>query len=357
MVTDHLLFTSGYSYLTRERVGVVTGAEFFVLISGVLIGHLYKQKISRVGFTQAAGALIRRAVQLYFVCIAIVFGVFLFSLIPGVDTKLATPWGMYNLRGAIHDYGIFKTIGHSLMLKCGPLRMNVIGVYVVLLAGAPIAMWLLTRGRTMLLLILSGLAWAVNLKLQARVSHTLFDSVFRVVSWQFLFVIGMTAGYHRKQLRDFLLTSRGKLSLFLAAIICALLCVFALHNPNMELADAARLHWIPKTTFEKVYKAFFSRKVLAPGRILNVICLFGVGYVVIREYWAFVNKWAGWFFVTIGSASLYVYILHVFLLQGIYQIPYFNEENLVLNTVSATAVMLLLWGMTKKKVLFWLIPR
>lgn len=358
MVTDHLLFVSGFSYLTRERVGVVTGAEFFVLISGVLIGHLYKQKIAKLGFAKAALALVRRAVQLYFVCLAIVFGVFLFSTIPGVDTKLATPWGMYNLAEVIHNRGIVSTIANSLMLKCGPLRMNVIGVYVVLLVGAPIAMWLLTRRQTALLLILSGLAWAVNLKLQARLSSTLFDSVFRVMSWQFLFIIGMTAGFHRRTLRDFLLSPRGKITLVLAAAICAIFCVFALHNPNMDLADTARLHLIPDSTFERIYDALFSRKILAPGRMLNVICLFSLGYVILREYWTPANKWLGWFFVTIGAASLYVYILHVFLLQVVYQIPYFTEEkNLLINTLAATAILLLLWGMTKKRILFWLIPR
>jgi len=357
MVTDHLLFVSGFSYLTRERIGVVTGAELFVLISGVLIGHLYKQKIAKFGFKAAAMGLLRRAAQLYVVCLAIIVGVFLFSLIPGVDTKLATPWGMFNLRGVIHSYGMLRTIQHILLLKCGPLRMNVIGIYVVLMAGAPIALWMLTRGRGKLLLLLSGFAWVANLKFEARLSNTLFDSVFRVVSWQFLFVIGMIAGYHRVQLREFLLSTRGRLLLLAAAVLCVGFCLFALHNPDMDLSDTARLHLIPDHVFKRIYETFFSRKVLSPGRMVNVICLFSVGYVFLREFWPLIDKWFGWFFVTIGQASLYVYILHVFLLQGVYQLPWFDEGNVWINTAGTTGVLLLLWGMTKKKVLFWLIPR
>jgi len=357
MVTDHLLFVSGFSYLTRERVGVVTGAEFFVLISGVLIGHIYRQKIAKYGFKPPAVALLKRAFQLYWVCVAIVVGVFLFSLIPSVNTKLYTPWGMYNLYDAVQLVGWWKVLTHSLLLKCGPLRMNVIGIYVVLMAAAPIAMWFLTKSQTKLLLLLSGLAWLINLKFQFRMSTTVFDSVFRVLSWQFLFVIGMAAGYHRQYIRESLYSSRGRVLLVALGVLSVVFCIFAIHNPRMDLAESARLHWISEDTFNQIYERYFTRKTVAPGRLLNVLALFTVGYMCLQRFWTNANKWFGWFFVTIGQASLYVYILHVFILQGVYQLPWFNQNNILINTFATASVLLLLWGMTKRRILFWLIPR
>ncbi len=359
MVTDHLLIVSGYSYFTRERIGVVTGAEFFVLISGVLIGHIYKQKITSLGFLVAAKVLLGRAAQLYVVCLAIVAGVFLFSLIPNVDTRLITPWGGYNLREAINVAGFFKVLTHTLMLKCGPVRMNVIGIYVVLMAGAPIAIWILHKGYARTLLVVSGLAWAINLYFQARLIGTVFDSVFRVASWQFLFVLGIVAGYYRQQIRDLIYSPRGKVLLYIMAAACVAFCLFALNNPDKDLglAEKARLHWIPSTTYKGIYDGYFSRRVIGPGRMLNVICLFTMCYVVLQRLWKPVNRAVGWFFVTIGQASLYVYILHVFLLQALYQWEPFQGENIFVNTITTTVVLLALWYMTKRRMLFWLIPR
>jgi len=360
MVSDHLLIVSGFSYITRERVGVVTGAEFFVLISGVLIGHIYKQKIQSLGFKAAANALLLRAAQLYLVCLAIVVGVFLFSLIPNVNTTLITPWGWLNLKQAIQMVGVKSVVLHTLLLKCGPVRMNVIGIYVVLLGGAPIAMWIASKGYTKALLLVSGLTWAINLYFQARVIGTPFDNVFRVMSWQFLFVIGIVAGYHRQAIRDLLYSRTGKYLLYLLGAACIAFCLFALNNPDpekMALSDSARLHWIPEELRSQIYTKLFLRKVIGPGRLVNVICLFTIGYVLLQRYWKPVNKALGWFFVTVGQASLYVYILHVFLLQCLYQWSLFRGDDILINTIATTLVLLLLWYMTKKKVLFWLIPR
>ncbi len=358
MVTDHLLFVSGYSFFTRERFGMVTGAEIFVLISGVLIGHLYKFKILKRGFKSASVGLLRRAIQLYTVCLSLSVSVFLFSLIPHVNTKLwTTGGGMMNLREAIHFFGWKHLIIQTLLLHNGPLRMNVIGLYVILLGAAPIAMWFLVKGRGGLLLLASGLVWAINLKLEARVIATSFDNVFRVLSWQFLFVIGMVAGYYREAIKAFFSTKHGKWVTIGVITLAAVMCFIALNNPDTGLPTWARLHVLSHHQFHRIYQKLFSRKTLAPGRMLNVLCLFSVAYIALKTYWPYAQKTMGWFFVTIGQASLYVYILHAIILQAVYQIHGLDNEHVLLNTAVATGVLFMLWFMTRKKLLFWLIPR
>lgn len=63
-----------------------------------------------------------------------------------------------------------------------------------------------------------------------------------------------------------------------------------------------------------------------------------------------INRVFGWFFITLGQASLYVFILHVYVLLFIYNIPIFHgltasyiSGNIWVNTLGHTLAMAILW--------------
>ena len=48
-IVNHIEVFSAYSLVFWERVGVVTGAEGFVLLSGVVVGTTYKRLVMELG--------------------------------------------------------------------------------------------------------------------------------------------------------------------------------------------------------------------------------------------------------------------------------------------------------------------
>ena len=65
LVVGHIEIFSWFNYLTWERIGVVSGAEGFVILAGVVLGFLYRHKIQQVGLAESAKLMIERAFKLY----------------------------------------------------------------------------------------------------------------------------------------------------------------------------------------------------------------------------------------------------------------------------------------------------
>jgi hypothetical protein len=59
----------------------------------------------------------------------------------------------------------------------------------------------------------------------------------------------------------------------------------------------------------------------------------------------------------LGQATLYVFIVHVFLILALANIPALQLGNIWLNTGAYVLVLGLVWTMVKTKFLFRIIPR
>ena len=84
LVTTHIQVFSLYSMFFWERIGVVSGAEGFVLLSGLVIGMVYKRHIIQHGWDAAIWKLLRRSAQLWRVNVAVIFSIALLNLIPHI---------------------------------------------------------------------------------------------------------------------------------------------------------------------------------------------------------------------------------------------------------------------------------
>lgn len=82
-----------------------------------------------------------------------------------------------------------------------------------------------------------------------------------------------------------------------------------------------------------------------------------VAYAFLTTVWKPVNAAVGWLWTPLGAASLYVFIVHVFFVLAIANIPGLDRESIVQGTIIHTAEILLIWVMVKRKFLFSVIPR
>lgn len=371
VVVNHLGMTSLFQILTQEAVGFVSGAELFVLFSGLVVGMVYGPRVKE-DFGTVVDLTSKRAGKLYLTALIVLVGVFLVSLLPIFRTDALTTFVDQGTGGAGHDgagrtYDLYagmeslfqfpvrpQVLPAILLLQFGPWQFNVMGLYVVLLLVSPLILWALNRGKAVWVLAATLAVYAVGTTTRFRLLPSQFEDSFPLLVWQVLFVIGLVAGYHRRAIVAWLSART-----WVVAACTGLAFLFAFlswGNPYLANGFDLRIAIIPDTAYRSLYDALFARTYLEPGRLLNVLVLVVAAYAFLTAYWKPVQRALGWFLIPLGRATLYVFIMHVVLIAVVANIPALQQENILLNTAAYAVVLGLLWVMVRTKFLFRIIP-
>jgi len=93
-------------------------------------------------------------------------------------------------------------------------------------------------------------------------------------------------------------------------------------------------------------------------RVLNDFCLLVSLYWLLTICWTPFYKALGWYLIPVGQASLYVFIIHVYVVLFVSQLVNFSLQpnNWVIATSIHAGSLLFLWWMTKKEVGMKYIP-
>ena len=243
------------------------------------------------------------------------------------------------------------------LLQVGPWQFNVMGLYVILLALSPVVLAALARGRAWLVLIVSLGLYAVGTTTRFRLLPSQFEDSFPLLVWQVLFVLGMVAGYYRRQIVAWFSAPSRRVLLVACVLLTVVFAVFSWSSPYFTNAYDVRLALLPEATFRTVYDGFFERTFLGLGRLVNVLLVIITGYALITAYWRPLERALGWFLIPLGQATLYVFILHVFLILLAANVPALQQGNLWLNTGAYVVILGALWVMVRTRFLFRVIPR
>ncbi len=371
VVVNHLGMTSLFQLLTQEAVGFVSGAELFVLFSGLVVGMVYGPRV-KDDFGKVVDLTSRRAGKLYVTALAVLIGVFLLSLLPFFQADALTTYVDQGTGGAGHNaagrtYDLYagmetllqfpvpaQVLPAIVLLQFGPWQFNVMGLYVVLLLVSPLILAALNRGKALWVLAATLGIYAVGAATHFRLLPSQFEDSFPLLVWQVLFVIGLVAGFHRHRIVAWL--SSHHWVVVASTVVAALFTFLSWCNPYLANGFDFRLAIIPDTAYRAMYDTFFARTYLDPGRLLNVLVLVVAAYAFLTAYWKPVERALGWFLIPLGQATLYVFILHVVLIAVIANIPALRQGDILVNTAAYAAVLGLLWLMVKKRVLFGIIP-
>jgi hypothetical protein len=371
VVVNHLGMTSLFQILTQEAVGFVSGAELFVLFSGLVVGMVYGPRV-KDDFGTVVDLTSKRAGKLYLTALIVLAGVFLASLLPVFRTEALTTFVDQGTGGAGHDgagrtYDLYagmeslfqfpvppQVLPAILLLQFGPWQFNVMGLYVVLLLLSPLILWALNRGKAVWVLAATLAVYAVGATTRFRLLPSQFEDSFPLLVWQVLFVIGLVAGYHRRTIVAWLSART-----WVVAACTGLAFLFAFlswGNPYLANSFDLRLAILPDTLYRNLYDALFARTYLEPGRLLNVLVLVVAAYAFLTAYWKPVQRALGWFLIPLGQATLYVFIMHVVLIAVVANIPALQQGNILLNTAAYAVLLGLLWVMVRTRFLFRIIP-
>ncbi|HEX4194198.1 MAG TPA: OpgC domain-containing protein [Stellaceae bacterium] len=301
---DHIP-ENALAYFTLRSVAFNDAAEVFIFISGYTAALVYGRSLAMNGPLLATAQIYRRVWQLY------VAHIFLFVIFTAEVSYaiLVVQNPIYTEEMGVADFlqEPHLAIIRALMLAFQPMFLDILPLYIVLLATFPLVLIVMARWRLLPLMISVGIyiltlrqGWAFH----TRPSHDVW--FFNPLAWQCLFVIGATAGYAR-------VTGKwpfpsapwiGQVAIVLAAAI-------AIINFSWTL------HWIwdpfPPLLAKQLWSYSLDKTNLAPLRLISFLILAVATVRVVRPEARFLRqRWARPVLIC-GQQSLYIFCLGIVL--------------------------------------------
>ena len=335
VIVDHSKRSSHLSWFSYERLWLVTAAEVFVVLSGVVLGMVYGPKLLRDGWQPVMKALARRAAVLYTAFVAVTVSILAISL-AGIDVSSVTAWDP----GAVSWFYDPRSMSAAdwrdlLFIRYGPWAFEIVGLYVwLVLAAGPSLVLLRSIGWRWLLAI----SWAIYVGYRlvpVQLTAAEFETVFPLLAWQLLFVHGITIGYHRADISAFLAERSKPMSFAIGAVSVTFMAI-ALSNPTVVGPSWLQWAFVSPERFTSLYERYFTLSDLGIGRLLNLAVALPFGYALLSWSWPVVERLKG-LFVTLGQSSLGAFVLHVYGLLLLDRLPV--TEVLRVNTVAQLALI------------------
>ena len=319
VIINHSKLSSLLSWFSYERLWVVTAAEVFVVLSGVVIGMVYGRRLARDGWRAVVSGLGRRAVFLYSIYVGVTVSLLAMAAM-GVDVGSVAPSDPEAAAWFLAPGTMTASAwGDVLVMGAGPWAFEIIGLYVWLVAAAiPCLLMLRHAGWRPVL----AASWVLYLWYRVD-PHTVtlagFESAFPLFAWQLLFVHGIAIGYHRNDVSAFV-ARMPSITPRVAVLITAGFTIFAFCNPWTTGPSWLHLSVVSPDVFSTLYARYFTLSDLRVGRLLNLSVALPVAYVMLTRYWVLARPLET-VFVVLGQRSLGAFVLHVYGLVLLSHLP------------------------------------
>lgn len=351
IILNHLQwYPNGLDWVAFRGSLLVSAAEGFFFISGIMLGLVRGRKLITQPFKVSALLLLNRGVLLYSTSIILML-LFTFSGWLFIDNPGLKP-GIRPI-----DESLWTIITGALSLNFIYGWADFLRLYSIFLIASPLALWLLRKNRWPVLLAGSACIWLLFPFALRTTDHS--PELLMILSWQLIFFGGMTLGFYWNTLTEkwralSQVMRRSILIPFLTIAATTLflnICLTVITSLNLPGFGAA--HAIESTLWP-----YFNKEELSIFRITLFLFWFGLGFYLFHRYESFIKKWFGWIFLPFGQNSLYVYILHAILLFFAHLIlaPYSNG-NIIVNAIGTVLILGIILIAVNKKFLFKIIPR
>jgi hypothetical protein len=329
VIVNHSRLSSLLSWFSYERLWVVTAAEVFVVLSGVVIGMVYGRRLARDGWRAVVGGLGRRALFLYSVFVGVTVSVLALAAM-GIDVRPLAASDGRTPGWFIAPHAMTAAAwGDVLLMRVGPWAFEIIGLYVWLVAAAIPCLLILHRAGWRALL---GLSWALYLWYRVdpqALTPAGFESAFPLLAWQLLFVHGIALGYHRNSVSA-LAAGLPAPALRVALLATAAFTVFAFCNPWADGPSWLILGVVSPEQFTVLYERYFTLSDLRVGRLLNLSIALSAAYAMLTRYPVLARPLEA-VFVVLGQRSLGAFVLHVYGLLLLAHLPL--PDSIWINTL------------------------
>jgi hypothetical protein len=329
------------AWLTLRNYGFSDAAEFFVFISGYLVGFIYAPIVQAGNFVAAVKRLVMRAWQMY------VAHILLFLLFTAQIARAARRFDnpMYK-----DEFNVANFLAHpdeliwqALTLRYKPVDLDVLPLYISLVLASPLIVWCLVRRPNL------TLVGSIILYIGARLFDWNFASYppgthwyFNPYAWQLMFVFAAWCGAGGAVRIWSIIQSRAALAISIAWILFALLIVMTWHSPFLESL-------IPKWMIKAIYP--IDKTDLDMLRFTHFLALAVLVSRYMRRDWRPLTS--NWLrpLVLCGQHSLPIFCLGVFLSFGVHYLLVQNPGGIWKQIVLSVA------GMVIMTVTAWVLDR
>lgn len=289
-------------WLTTRNYGFSDASDLFVFISGYSAAFAYARSMRTEGIVVGAVRLFKRVWQLY------VAHILLFVTYIAAIGWVAQTYGHSHL---LDEFNVAVVIEHpiagltqGLLLKFKPLNLDVLPLYIVLMAPFPLVLWAMLRRPDLSLagsLVLYIAARRFGWNLPAYPSGVWFFNPF---AWQFLFVLGAWCALGGAARVQNVVRTRAVVGVSAAYLVLALLITL-----SDELVPLARMipSWLSSPFLPN------DKTNLGPARILHFLALAVLVTRVLPREWPGLKSWWLRPLITCGRHSLEVFCVGIFL--------------------------------------------
>ena len=350
MVIDHLAGPSRLYLLTGGNRFYTSAAEGFILLSGMTVGLVYRHVAEQHGLATALRRLVARAWTLYVLAIGLTL-----VMLP-VSEVAQLPWAF-----GIEESTPLQVVWAILSLHQTYYLVDVLTLYVLLMLGAPLALFLLCEGRTWVLLTSSWLIWAgfQIFPQQTDLPWTIAgNNLFYLPAWQALFFTAMAIGYHRQHLAESISPAWQPALLVGTGISFAALVALSINQSAalqaLQSSFAPAAGDAPAWSVADLEAALFGKGDVRPGRVLASLAVFGFLFSLTTRCWTPVRHALGWLLLPLGQNALYAYSAHVVLALalGLLTIRVDVTGNSSINAAIQAAGIGLIWVAIRLRVLY-----
>jgi hypothetical protein len=285
----------------------ISAFEWFSLLSGYILGIRAWRASRNAEVPRLLGAVRRQTFLLFRIHVLLVLIVLLVNEMLGV---LNAP-SIEDLGGLARALFLVVTLGFQ------PVDfMNILPLYITIFLAAPLLVRMLNHGAAAVLLALSTAAWLTGFFEPDLVPFPWVSTeprLFSLLSWQFIFVMGLVTGYHRE----------GALGAFWAAHRHAILCtalaiggvVFIYAQLQRQMAMGLGLQ-LPESMLWLLDKKTFGpvRAVYTIASLLVAISAVNLALSWSDQAGTRIAKWAGRLlseFQLMGRRALTCFVLHL----------------------------------------------
>mgnify|MGYP003707212393 CR=1 FL=1 len=290
------------AWFTTRNYGFSDGADLFVFISGYTASLVYGRMMVERGFMIGATRLWKRGWQLY------VAQLLLFLVYTGTIHYIAHGLDIPHLMDQFNVAGLMDdpvdTLVQAMLLRFKPLNLDVLPLYIVLMAVFPFALWLLLYWPD------ATMVGSFLLYVAARQFDWDFTSYpngvwyFNPFAWQLLFMLGGWLALSGAQRLRMPARSRPVLALSVGFLVFAFAMTLSSSVPALQslFPGELRAMFVPN---DKTY--------LAPYRVAHLAALVVVVAHFIPRDWPGLT-WRGFDpLIRCGQQSLEVFCVGVFL--------------------------------------------
>src|SRR5262252_197871 len=269
-------------WLTLRNYGFSDAAEFFVFISGYLVGFIYTPVVRGGLFLAALKRLWKRAAQMY------VAHILLFLLFTAQIARTARRFDnpMYE-----NEFNVFNflqhpdvLIGQAITLRYKPVNLDVLPLYITLVLAAPFIVWCLVR-RPNLTLLASVVLYVLSRWFDWNVASYPPGATwyFNPFCWQLMFVFAAWCGSGQVDKIAKWVWSKPVMGLAAAWIAFAFVIVMTWHVHTLEAM-------IPKWMIKAIYP--IDKTDLDMLRFTHFLALaIWMTYFIPRHWKALHSKW------------------------------------------------------------------